>query len=590
MGRTFFVVLTILVLFAAIPLIYPEILILGFFIIGPLGFALLLLPSALAYFAVVVGVRFLLYRLGPTIAWTSGILVAATIAILVPVYENKDVRAAVDRLTAEDHALSRPLGRVRTLAYLNRKYPGRSGEPNDCDEICQRLLYNGTVEAVLKGPAPSKPDEPLPTMLTRYRIENGTRCAAVQIPEAVAWSWEKVPQGRRTLLVSERIKTRIAAGECLVREEGGISEADVVVIDAHLGRGDGQKQSTGDGILDVARISLHGGMESGSKELFRRTAVQSQWLMTPLMYGALFGGYGMVLKRGFATRKPTVGAFEVGKVFADDFKLDVGLPSAVDRAKIRAMLAAAIADKQRAKSDPAFDLDQLILKQIAFEGPSGPGDVNLIKSMLGDDRVIGFFYLAGAIRRLGPESAALANPIIDRLLASDPVADDAVLRAMQFAIVALPPGAMRPAMEKLKQLAADKARRVKAARALSRLADGGSDNVPLLTELLREGWNANRERDGWNAEDVAIGALIGLCLLGEQARAAAPELITLLNETEMKGAFLGSRGQLGARTLRRMGASDLIERDLKIPAPMQKTFDLRTQIPRGDPPERVCGY
>ena len=555
---------TVTGLLTAVTLCFPPAVIVAlFFFIVP-GLVLLASPPLFMYGLVAFAAWTLVRPIGRAAAIVTAAAAMAACAILPPLVLNEPLDKRVSEVTADDRALGTPIATMRRLALLRpRVAGGRDIErETDCGDLCQRLLFNGAVDAVLLGTAPDVVAKPNAAhTVTRYRVERRDSCPAAKVPEASSWFNEHPGGVSFPGAVSDRVKARIAEGECLVAEEATLRDADAVVID---GKAYESAKRAWDRPWDLRLISLRATRVSAFApsagdftEIYRHTSVEYEPLLTPFMVNAIFG-HGFNIQAGFVRWKRIRGAYDLPTTFRDVFRFDVSLPRDVSPETMRNSFAGALADPSLPPDHPRLAVAERYLKSLDDSKPAGADDVAVVRAMIGDKRIRSFIRLAGAVIRLGPEAASLAGPLLDRIMASQMVADRDVIHSMSTALRFLPQGALVPVMDRLKVLAADEQRRGASWRALSRLADGGAENLPLLIELTRPILDPTTDGfDRYDRRDTPIGALIGLCLLGEQAQPAVPFLLDILKSP--RGAGLTGIGHLARVALVRIGAAEAIE-------------------------------
>jgi hypothetical protein len=518
---------------ALVSLAFPTLIFLGLFVGVVPGLILWAAIPLFGYSLLAIVVRAATKGFGNRASWLCVVAAIATLAVLPPAILNLYITRAIDELVSGDRPLAEPLPKIETLGYFGKNSPGL--DPSDCDGICQRLLYNGAVKAVIVGESYIADEMKFSKYVTLWTIE---RRGACPLP---------AKKNNRSELL-DAVKSRIAAGECLIAGKGDISQAEAVIGAARLD----SREVTLPRMNWGERIALYMRMPQGLEEKFRRTYIQTRKVLTPFLFG-YFAETRMFPDLGIATYQVKLNEFEITDVFRNDFKLDVSdikdLPGHGDRD----LMVAAIADKSRPADDPAFALSDKILTEIGKAPSQNPqADAAIVLAMVGDARVQRLGGLRDAVWRLKQDASGLAGPMLDRIMASDVAKDMGALRAVADAATLLPDEAFAPVIGKLEALAHDESRRAPAFQAISRLSDGGAAMAPLLTELLRTGWDAKNAEYRY-APDLQIGALLGLCRLGEEGSSAAPTLIELLNKSEVQRDNLSSRGELAIRTLNRMG-------------------------------------
>ncbi len=118
-------------------------------------------------------------------------------------------------------------GGYKTLAIFGEKDTTLgNGDLNSalCGPVCQKLLYNGAVETVLVGDAAAPYgdlDENMPVAV--FRLQQANRCEDIGITSR---------ENQSLTLMST--SSRMARGECIVKQESKLSEADAILLIDHI--------------------------------------------------------------------------------------------------------------------------------------------------------------------------------------------------------------------------------------------------------------------------------------------------------------------------------------------------------------------
>jgi len=283
MRKSFYAFVIVIGLFTAIIVASPGVVFLAFVISRPIGYAFVAAPMAF-----LVGVTFLignvaLRKYGTTISLTVPALLLATVCVALPMYWNRPLNAEMANLTQGDHRRNEYKFATKKLALLLR-VPNTdiNVKPTDCIDVCQRLLFNGSVPAVLMGSPPFDGTN----RVVRYRIERRPTCAAVNIPFFGLWDVEPFPGAfKDNLKSSGNVRARIAAGECLIAEETDIFAADVVIEEPLIKQGADpccRPWQVNLDTLTARRLSIYELRDRGRSEIYRRTSFRAQPVYTPL--------------------------------------------------------------------------------------------------------------------------------------------------------------------------------------------------------------------------------------------------------------------------------------------------------------------
>ena len=528
------------------------------FLIVP-ALILIAAPNVLVVSTVAFVGRAVLKPYGKLLSWGAPLGALAAICVLLPQLWNRPFHDQVAALTSKDRPWGGFSAPVKNLAIVVPP-PGFSTKASDCAELCQRLLYNGSVDSVLAGPAdriamtpPFKGTE----RLVRYRIERRDTCPAINLPEAGTWPGETFKgQFSYGTVVSDRVKARIAAGECLIEEPVELSAADAIVVHEEIKRGadafifDKPWKPDADTVT-ARRLSVFvRDNDRGLAEVFRQTEIDAKPVFTPLLVGPYDRcGDGVCYTHlGIARGKYHTGQFDLRTFFRNQSKLNVAAVDMIDLKSIMSMVWKALANNDLKPNSPNLKLAEQYLKFLGEGQRTGAGDVELVKRIILDQRITELFYLSAAVRKLGAEAASLGQPLMQRILG------DTLKRGepspYASAVQVLPPGAAVPIMSDLRALADDEQRRSGASLALIRLYDEPVGGGPLLVRLLDIGTKTVRSDP--RGRDLMVASLVGLCHLGKDGAAVAPALLDYLRRGTEKLNSLGPIWALTVAALARM--------------------------------------
>jgi hypothetical protein len=275
---TFVIVTGIL---TAITVIFPAIVFLAFIIAVPLGFIFSAVPMVFLISAVFLIGNITLRKYGVIVSLAVPALLLITVCVALPMYWNKPLNAELADLTQGDNTRTEYKFAAKTLALLVPEPPAWSAKPTDCIDICQRLLFNGSVPAVLMGSPPFDGKN----RVMRYRIERRPTCPPVNIPTFGQWVDEISQAIFDNTDSARRVQARIAGGECLIGEETDISEADIVVVEQLLKQGKNACCRSWQGNLDTLtarRLTIYELKDGSRNEIYRQTSYGAQPVFAPL--------------------------------------------------------------------------------------------------------------------------------------------------------------------------------------------------------------------------------------------------------------------------------------------------------------------
>jgi hypothetical protein len=564
----------------------------GFLFIVP-GLVLLAAPN------------FLLYALLPYLAGRAALAsgggaaraaVAAGVALAVVVgltvvgaaSLNRDVARVVASQRAGDREPDLPA--VRSLAIV------AANDERGCRSLCQRLLYNNSVERVLLPTStPRPPPETLSNVkATAYWIERRPECPATT---AVPDTSYLVTEQRGTMTVGSYVdiaaitKARIAAGDCLMSEDATLGDAELVVVEQRIKSGKADLEAPFDLFLDtmtVQRLSVLGRDGPALAPRWQRTSVKWSPIATPFFFGVAHdGGIGLRLALGRVTRQE--GAFELDTVLEQQMKLKVRVPPGPAPEQAREMLVAALRDPA---ASAGLALAKPYVTRLEQQKSIDAADFAVLRLLVADDRIREDIARLPSYR-LGPEAEVLARPLAQRLLAADPGREREYIAGIAGIIANMPPGTMASAAAELDAVAHDATRYPIAWKALARLADTGPASGPRLVEIFAAASGDLPQRDQSAVDrlvNAAIGAAQGLCLLGPDGAAARPYAQSIIRRAVASGSTGWNLSQVSILLIAHIGfAADLDE--LFAPAggvPRHVSMDIANSL--RDPSGRACRF
>jgi hypothetical protein len=275
------------------------------------GYLLAITPSLFCYSLAWWPIRRVLLKAGllagldparRLLHWTAGTsAVAITLipAILVPRALNVSIEEAATTLRAEDHESA---GQIAFPTVVALRFPRSYVQINLCEALCQHLLYNGVVSRVIVSQL-NGPDASIPPPPNAYWIERRDRCPEPDISIfQVAWPTDIPFEDGGPLT---RVRARIAAGECLLRDQGKIEEAGATITVRQLKKGASIFDTPWTLEPDTVEANRLEIVESDGRLLYRRTEVKTQPLMVPLLIDVQSGLFTTVTYVGWA-RSPVV--------------------------------------------------------------------------------------------------------------------------------------------------------------------------------------------------------------------------------------------------------------------------------------------
>ena len=271
---------------AIVVLLFPIAAFAGFMAGVLPGLFLAVAPSLFVYMICWRGLRWLCLKVGSaagfgaTGLWSgrlidfAAVVPIVAIAIILPIAINSDIEREALTLQSTDKIPTGPIDLPDIVAVdLPSKYT-RFGDVASCEAICLRLLYNGAVSRVLAvvydGLARKR-------VVTSYRIEHRPQCPAPKLENGfVVWSGER---GRG---VTAPVRARIAAGDCLIREDGALSDARATISFRQIKIAESSFQNPWTLKLDTLagfRLEI---VTADGRVLYRQTEIRADPLSVPL--------------------------------------------------------------------------------------------------------------------------------------------------------------------------------------------------------------------------------------------------------------------------------------------------------------------
>jgi hypothetical protein len=221
--------------------------------------------------------RMLLRRAAGALA----VFVLAVPAVLVPYSTNAPIERAVAMLRADDVEAVGPVDLGSVVAILlPRDYYDPQNEGPYCETLCQRLLYNGAASRVVMVRTPllgqtSAIAHPIST----YRIEHRDQCPEPALSRnQIIW-----PGDLRIAVPERRVRARITAGECLVRDIGSLDGVSSTITFTPLKKGVSIFSHPWTLQLDTITANRIEITKADGTTVYRRTEVKTGPLTVPLL-------------------------------------------------------------------------------------------------------------------------------------------------------------------------------------------------------------------------------------------------------------------------------------------------------------------
>ena len=208
---------------------------------------------------------------------------------------------AAQRLRANDFEPDKPIVLPDTTVALviDGNYNWLKRKPS-CETLCVRLLFNSTVGRVIAV------DPAYGNSITAFWIERRETCPdRPNLNFDVRWTTD-FPLVRGDLF-EDRVRTRIARGECLMEGDGRLDEAAATISYRHVQKGTPlfeRPWSLLPGPPVVNRLEISG---AGGAMIYRRTEVTLIDLATPLQIETAAGFLTIVTYAGWGRYNRTLG-------------------------------------------------------------------------------------------------------------------------------------------------------------------------------------------------------------------------------------------------------------------------------------------
>lgn len=513
-----------------------------------LGLIAFILPGVLMIISAPIALYGWLFALPYGVLRTIGVTwwMAALIALPVPLtfgfalpaQSNAETRSALARAVAADIRPAKPLaiGGTVALAYV---YKSGGGQEKDsgCDDLCLRLLYNGDAKIVYLG-QPGGPG-------VAFAIERRAVCPQFIFSDRLfKWhNWPHRAAGTENSVsppagLKEIVEARIAGGECLAPVSSNV-RPDWTIERTYLPRGKirfGWSMAPDE--LQGERITVYRHDGSTKRPVGRFTNATTSALLSPLLPTLV----STTANSGWAWARTTIGKtrwdWDSVTVLRRFVAFNAELPEGISPARMRELLAAALADPRRMRDDAGLLLANSVMADITLNGPK-KGDAALLAKAIADDRFMKIEPNHKLAEKLGTDYAMIVDSAIARLgrlpvSGTNNVPHDELGRI----IAAIPEEWFAPPPQSVVKLLRDPVIAARARRIIGQLDAGGAAAVPLLTEIIISGaervssiealQKARIETEGINA------AVAALCRIGPAARSALGPIIAMkqkLNNT-----------------------------------------------------------
>jgi hypothetical protein len=527
MAKTLILLLTITGGLALLVGMAPDLIVLGYlFLIVP-GIILTLMPTVFLYLCVFSAIWFATRKQGEGQAVLFGLAGLAVAALGVPMALNRESETALAELRARE---LQPRQEIRGAGIVTIEVPKSYGA-GGCNELCQLLLFNGQAEQVVVRVESGKEPEAFRISREDCRMDLKPLERMLE-PRHLTWS-----RADGAKAAAQAVKSRIAGGECLVRDELREYRKDLAIrwVDEN------SESLVGKLKLEARRPWSKGVEVEVNGELAARETVNGVALLSlplhlePISKGLGFSGWRWG-RKGDRVEESKIDRLAMLRRLT---KLDLETPRGLELSSIRRILDAALEDASG--SNAAFVLLGDYYRSLREEGFEARDRQRLARLIL-DDRVMDFSYFTWSEKQrknVGPE---IRDAMLRRLLRLGSKIDDKETRATftQLVHVAaqMGPGTYAGNVPLLDELVRDARLRQWMPELLQRLADQGKLGAEKLVRVLED-------ETPEKAREIK-GAIAGLCLVATDAREFLPRLRALKGPYTQRHAWRGLLIALGA--------------------------------------------
>ncbi|TQV76089.1 hypothetical protein [Denitrobaculum tricleocarpae] len=519
-----------------IVLLSPTLIVVGLFLFVIPGLILYAAPSVFFY-SLALTLLVLVLRPVGKLRWGLAPALLAFVSFYIPFSNNQETYKRVEQLTRDDVDVETPIKLSGTLALItSRTATFRRSDENNCNRLCQRLLYNGAVDRVMVGVHRKQSDDDFvgtsttdDTLTTVYFIEKRETCPLNPDTESA-------------------VTQRILLGECIVSEGGRLSDAEIIYVTEPVTERRRFKLSArfnlGAVAVSARRKRVIERTDNGYRTLFQTTETKAEPLSHPLILtGIGHGGGSLQMSLGFLRSEfvqNDLQAFayhEEPRIFGAVTD-PVKAPFIGARSEAREFVRRAVLSRGAARQAGHDFFPHYLASFRDRNLDSTPGqdltptqdDVDLVLLALKDERITPGFGLRRFNEKLSPVPDELIAAMADRILNTPDQTN--VVRSLSTAIGALPAGQGAIISDQILEIFQNDELRSIAWEAVARLGDGEPDAAVYYVSAFRAWYGRNKTKQNLSREDLPRGALIGICLMEERAFSVKDDLLEILRDTE----------------------------------------------------------
>lgn len=503
----------------------PSLVVLGlFFLIVP-GLILIFAPTV-ALYGWLFAVPYAALRNQSAVWWKAALAALVlplafgwALPMLINAQTRENIAAAVDN----DIRPAQPLTIGGTVALMrDERTGGRQKPDNSCDDLCLLFLYNGIAKTVYIG-------QPGQTGMA-YTVEQRPICPQFTYTAgARKWgSWSRGESGADftpKLGLKEVVEARVAGGDCLVRVSGRIRPDWTIerIALPRVGSPDGWSMAPGKTQGERITVYRHDGRSKRSVGRF--TNAYASILSIPLIPQMPFRG-------PWTWNRTTVGDsrwdWDSVTALRSLIAFDPDIPDATASARMRELLASALADPRRERDDAGIMLANSIAIDIVQNGAK-PGDAALLAQAVADPRFTEIDFNWKFLDRLGDEFPEVGEAALNRLVEGTSSDNREEVYRLGGLVARLPGRFFNPPPPHVIEALRVPERADRLHSVIRRLAPMGDAAVPILTQIIESGAQrastiedrGYKRNDSLEAADIAAREL---CKIGPSGRAALPTI------------------------------------------------------------------
>jgi hypothetical protein len=529
----------------------PDLIVIGLlFLILP-GLILSAMPTIFLYLVLFSGCWFWMRGRGEITASVVGALAVALVALGVPSYFNLQTSQGLVEAEQREVVPKEKIGVSGNgpIGLVVVEVPQRILGWNDCDELCQLLLYNDVAAKVMIRNLEEEPAEKKKNKNHDPKIYRIAREDCMVDPEIMRklkdsrsprWS-----TAERSAAVAKAVRMRMSGEECLVGEEAVATRGDLRIrwVDETLGA-KVSEMKLWPGVPWMKGVEVRIGDKVVARETERGAALlQIPLHLEPISSGMGFRGWrwGRKVERGNERQQDRVAMLR--RLTA----LDLEQPRGLDQVSVRKRLDLALNDP--GGSNAAFALLTDYYKQLVEEGFE-VGDRERLARLVADPRVTEFGYFEWSEKQRTGVGERIRDAILRRMLAEQGMEKKPVTARLDGLVGRLSKGTFAGEVPVLDELLADGKERRWYPQTVKRLAEQGKVGVEKLVRIVEQAWSLPDKGFAWGKD--AEAATEALCQMGESAAEFLPRLKAVQGRHEKNVSYL--RGHTWRGMLVSLGA------------------------------------